>query len=251
MTLLSIENLTVHRNGHPVVRDVSLSIGPGEVVGLVGPNGAGKTTLMRAALGLLAFAGSASLAELSPRARAKAAAWLPQTREITWPVSVETLVSLGRTPYLAGGRRLSVADSQAVQRAIQHMDLGDFADRPANELSGGEQARVLIARVLAQEAPLIIADEPGAGLDPAHQFGLMRVFRDLAAMGQSVFVSLHDLGLAAKHCTRLVMLDQGQLVADGPPIEVLSDARLRDVFSIGGHWGQGPEGEYFHVVERV
>ena len=251
MTLMSVQYLTVHRNRHPVVRDVSLSIGRGEVVGLVGPNGAGKTTLMRGALGLMPSEGQASLAELSPRARAKAAAWLPQMREITWPVSVETLVSLGRTPYLAGGRRLSIEDQQAVTRAIQHMELEGFADRPATELSGGEQARVLIARVLAQEAPLIIADEPVAGLDPAHQFGLMRVFRDLAAGGQSVFVSLHDLGLAAKHCTRLVMLDKGKLVADGPPVEVLSDARLSDVFAIGGLWSHGPEGEYFHVVERV
>ena len=251
MTLLAIQDLTVRRKRNPVVRSVSLKIGRGEVVGLVGPNGAGKTTLMRGALGLLPFEGQASLAELSPRARAKAAAWLPQTREITWPVSVETLVSLGRTPYLAGGRRLSAEDQRAIDQAIEHMQLEGFADRPATELSGGEQARVLIARVLAQEAPLIIADEPGAGLDPAHQFGLMRVFRDLAARGQSVFVSLHDLGLAAKHCTRLVMLDEGALVADGPPVEVLSDAQLRDVFAIGGHWSQGPEGEYFHVVERV
>ena len=251
MTLMSVQNLTVHRGSDLVVRDVSLSIGHGEVVGLVGPNGAGKTSLMRAALGLLPFDGQASLAYLSPRVRAKAAAWLPQTREITWPVSVRTLIALGRTPYLAGGRRLSVEDQQAVQRAIQHMELEAFADRTATELSGGEQARVLIARVLAQEAPLIIADEPGAGLDPAHQFGLMRVFRELATRGQSVFVSLHDLGLAAKHCTRLVMMDRGRVVADGPPVEVLSDARLSEVFAIGGHWGHGPEGEYFHVVERV
>ncbi len=251
MTLLSVQNLTVRRNSHPVVRDVSLTIGSGEVVGLVGPNGAGKTTLMRGALGLLPIEGQSSLADLSPRARAKAAAWLPQTREITWPVSVETLVSLGRTPYLAGGRRLSAEDQRAIGRAIEHMELEAFAERPATELSGGEQARVLIARVLAQEAPLIIADEPVAGLDPAHQFGLMRVFRDLSARGQSVFVSLHDLGLAAKHCTRLVMLEKGELVADGPPVEVLSDARLRGVFAIGGHWSQGPEGEFFHVVERV
>ena len=95
------------------------------------------------------------------------------------------------------------------------------------------------------------ATDGARGLDPAHQFGLMRVFRDLAAGGQSVFVSLHDLGLAAKHCTRLVMLDKGRVVADGPPVEVLSDARLSEVFAIGGHWGQGPEGAYFHVVERV
>ena len=149
MSLLEVANLSVRRADRLVIDDISLTIGAGEVVGLIGPNGAGKTTLMRAALGLLPSLGTSSLAHLSPRERAKVAAWLPQSREIAWPVTVETLVALGRTPYLAGGRKLSDRDRRAVRQAIDYMDLGDFIARPANELSGGEQARVLIARVLA------------------------------------------------------------------------------------------------------
>ena len=247
MSLLTLDQLTVLRGGCPVVDNVSLEIGSGEVVGLIGPNGAGKTTLMRGALGLLPSKGSSSLGALPVRERAKKAAWLPQAREIAWPVTVETLVSLGRSPYLAGGRKLSADDHAAVARALDLMGLSGFADRDATALSGGEQARVLIARVLAQDTPLIVADEPVAGLDPAHQFGLMRVFSELAQCGKSVLVSLHDLGLAARHCTRLVMMAHGQLVADGTPRDVLRDDLLRDVFEVTGRW----DGDAFHVTDAL
>jgi iron complex transport system ATP-binding protein len=245
VSLLSLDLLTVMRGGCPVVDGVTLEIGAGEVVGLIGPNGAGKTTMMRGALGLLAASGGSSLTALHARDRAKAAAWLPQAREIAWPVSVETLVSLGRSPYLAGGRKLSQADHEAVAQALEQMGLTAFARRDATALSGGEQARVLIARVLAQSTPLIMADEPVAGLDPAHQFSLMRVFSKLAQGGKSVLVSMHDLGLAAQYCTRLVMIHRGKLVADGTPREVLSDDRLRDVFQVSGRW----DGDAFHVTD--
>lgn len=245
MSLLSLDLLTVMRGGCPVVDGVTLEIGAGEVVGLIGPNGAGKTTMMRGALGLLAASGGSSLTALHARDRAKAAAWLPQAREIAWPVSVETLVSLGRSPYLAGGRKLSQADHEAVAQALEQMGLTAFARRDATALSGGEQARVLIARVLAQSTPLIMADEPVAGLDPAHQFSLMRVFSKLAQGGKSVLVSMHDLGLAAQYCTRLVMIHRGKLAADGTPREVLSDDRLRDVFQVSGRW----DGDAFHVTD--
>ena len=251
MSLLSLSSLSVHRGNHPVVRDVSLTIEPGEVVGLIGPNGAGKTTLMRAALGLLPFTGHSSLAELPHRARARAAAWLPQQREIAWPVSVETLVALGRTPYIAGGRRLSASDRTAVAHAIERMELAPLAKRTATELSGGEQARALIARTLAQETPLIIADEPVAGLDPAHPISTMRVFRDLASSGRAIFVSLHDLGLAARYCTRIVLLHQGRVLASGSPRDVLTDDRMQTAFAVGGHWVEAPDGPAFQVVERV
>jgi iron complex transport system ATP-binding protein len=245
VSLLSLDLLTVMRGGCPVVDGVTLEIGAGEVVGLIGPNGAGKTTMMRGALGLLAASGGSSLTALHARDRAKAAAWLPQAREIAWPVSVETLVSLGRSPYLAGGRKLSQADHEAVAQALEQMGLTAFARRDATALSGGEQARVLIARVLAQSTPLIMADEPVAGLDPAHQFSLMRVFSKLAQGGKSVLVSMHDLGLAAQYCTRLVMIHRGKLAADGTPREVLSDDRLRDVFQVSGRW----DGDAFHVTD--
>ena len=247
MSLLSVDGLTVMRGSCPVVDQVSFEIRAGEVVGLIGPNGAGKTTMMRGALGLLPSGGTSSIINLPQRERAKAAAWLPQAREIAWPVTVETLVGLGRSPYLAGGRRLSNEDQIIVADALAQMGLASFADRDATQLSGGEQARVLIARVLAQRTPLILADEPVAGLDPAHQFSLMRVFADLAANGKAVLVSMHDLSLAAQYCTRLLMMHRGKIIAHGTPREVLSDTHLRDVFQVTGRW----DSNAFHVTSAL
>ena len=251
MSTLTLSNLTVRRQGCPVVDNVSITVQPGELVGLIGPNGAGKTTLMRAALGLLPFEGRASLAELPSRERAKTAAWMPQIREIAWPVTVETLVSLGRTPYLAGGRRLSVEDRRVVTAAMQRMGLLPLAERTATELSGGEQARALIARALAQNTPLILADEPVAGLDPAHQIATMKTFRALAAEQHGVLVSLHELGLAARYCTSLAVMHGGKLVAHGAPEEVLNAHTVRSVFGVEGRWSSDPDGRTFHVVEEA
>lgn len=249
MTGVRIENLTVRRGPRTVVRGVSLGFEPGQLVGLIGPNGAGKTTLLRATLGLLPHDGTSTLAILSPRDRARTAAWLPQTRDIAWPVDVATLVALGRTPYLAAGRKLSDADRAAIDGAIKRMDLSSLSHRPATELSGGEAARALIARVLAQDTPVIFADEPTAGLDPSHQIAAMTTFRNLAREGKTVVVSLHDLAMASRFCDRLVLLDHGAIAADGGPEDVLDAARMRDVFSIGGHWSETPQGRFFQPIE--
>lgn len=238
MTLLSLDNLTVRRGTCPVVDHVSLTVQPGEFVGLIGPNGAGKTSLLRGALGLLPHEGRSSLADLAPAARARAAAFLPQGREISWPVTVETLVALGR---VADGKGAAAA----VDEALNRMALQAYRHRIATALSGGEQARALIARVLAQETPLVLADEPVAGLDPEAQIRTMEVFATLAAEGKAVITSIHDLGLAARHCSRLIMLHRGQLVADGTPAEVLTDQRLADVFGIKGFHADTPEGPIF------
>ena len=131
------------------------------------------------------------------------------------------------------------------------MELRDLAHRTATELSGGEKARALIARVLAQETPVIFADEPVAGLDPAHQIAAMRVFRTLAREGRTVLVSLHDLGLASRYCDRLILLDHGKVVADGAPRAVLDDARMRSVFAVGGHWSETPQGPIFQALEGL
>ena len=249
MTLLSLEKLTIRRGNCTVISDVSISIRPGECVGLIGPNGAGKTSLMRGALALLPHGGRSSLSEMSAADRARACAWMPQSRDIAWPVSVETLIALGRIPHLPRGSRLGAADRQAVDAAIDHMGLGDLRHRSATELSGGEQARVLIARALAQDTPLLMADEPIAGLDPAGQIATMTMFADLARDGRAVLTSLHDLGLAARHCSRLLLLDHGRLVADGAPAEVLSETNLREVFGVSAHFAQTPQGPVFQPLE--
>ncbi len=243
MSLLVLDRLHVSLDGRPVVSDVSLAVAPGEVVGLVGPNGAGKTTLMRAALGLVPFRGHSSLAALAPGERARAAAFMPQGREIAWPVTVETLVALGRVPWLPARAGLRPEDAAAVARALARLDLAPLAGRTVTRLSGGEQARALLARALAQEAPLLLADEPIAGFDPAHQIGTLRLFRALAAEGRGVLVAIHDLAFAARYCTRLVLLRGGRVEADGPPAEVLTDARLAEVFGVGcfrAETAQGP-----------
>jgi iron complex transport system ATP-binding protein len=249
MTLLSLDRLTVKRGTCPVVDSATLRIEAGELVGLIGPNGAGKTTLMRGALGLLPHTGTSSLTEMTALARARHAAWLPQAREIAWPVAVETLVMLGRTPHLAAGQRPTDSDRDAVARAISTMGLAGFEARAATELSGGEQARVLIARALAQDTPLVLADEPIAGLDPGHQIATMQAFSKLARNGKALLVSLHDLGLAARHCTRLILMHLGRIHADGPPEEVLTEENLAKVFGISAHLTRGPQGVIFQPLE--
>ncbi|MFK7763183.1 MAG: ABC transporter ATP-binding protein [Roseobacter sp.] len=249
MTLLALEQLTVLRDRRSVVDAVNLRIDAGECVGLIGPNGAGKTSLMRAALGLLAHEGHSSLSILPTAHRARAAAWMPQERIIAWPVSVETVVALGRLPHLPRGQALRPDDQTAVENALTKMNLMAMRHRTATALSGGEQARVLIARALAQETPLLIVDEPTAGLDPAGQISTMDVFAQAAAGGRGVFVSLHDLGLAARHCTRLVLMNHGTLVADGPPEKVLTDENLRHVFGVSAHFMQTDNGLVFQPME--
>lgn len=236
---LSLRNLTVDGR----VTGVTLDVPAGCFVGLIGPNGAGKSTLMRAALGLIPADGHSDLAALPPRQRARRAAWLPQSREVAWPVPVAALVRLGR---LAQGpdpdRRAAEA---AVTEALAALDITHLRDRPATELSGGELARALIARLLAQRTPLILADEPVAGLDPAHQLAVMALFRDLARAGRTVIASVHDLGLAARFCDRLVLLDAGRVAADGPPARVLTPNRLRASFGVAGAFVDGPGGQAF------
>lgn len=237
MSLMRLTHMTVRRGDCPVVDDVSLTVQSGEFVGLLGPNGAGKTTLLRAALGLLPHEGGSSLSALSLAARARAAAFLPQGREIAWPVAVADLVALA-------GRGQAATD-----RAIARMGLEAYRARSATALSGGEQARVLIARALAQDAPLLLADEPVAGLDPEAQIRTCKVFQDLAAEGRGVVASLHDLGLAARHCTRLVLMANGRVVADGPPREVLSEANLAAVFGVRGYHAETPMGPVFQPMD--
>jgi ABC-type cobalamin/Fe3+-siderophores transport system ATPase subunit/ABC-type Fe3+-siderophore transport system permease subunit len=246
MSLLSLDALTVRRGTCPVVDEVTLRVDPGEFIGLIGPNGAGKTSLLRGALGLLAAEGGSSLAALPLPARARAAAFLPQSRDIAWPVTVETLVALGRVPHGGG---LTAADRAAVDRALARMGLDAYRGRTATALSGGEQARVLIARALAQDTPLLLADEPVAGLDPESQIRTMQVFAGLAAEGRAVIASIHDLGLAARHCTRLVMLSRGRVAADGPPADVLTPAHLDRVFGVRAFYAQTPDGPVFQPLD--
>ena len=240
---LDIENLSVRRGRRLTVDHASLTAEPGEFIGLIGPNGAGKTSLMRAALGLIPATGQSSLAALPPAHRALTAAWLPQTREAAWPITAEALIRLGRIPHARPD-----ADPAHIEAAMTRMGITHLRARPVTELSGGEQARVLIARALAQDTPILMADEPIAGLDPAHQISAMTNFRALADDGRLVIASLHDLGLAARHCTRLVLMNQGRIIADGPPTQVLTPTLLAQVFGIEGYFAETPAGPVFQPL---
>ncbi|KAF0283782.1 ABC transporter ATP-binding protein [Spiribacter roseus] len=232
MNALTIRDFSVSLGDGPVLEHVNLHIQPGELVGLIGPNGAGKTSLMRAALGLIPATGHCSLAGLDDRSRARTVAWMPQDRSVAWPISVAALVMLGRMPHRMPGQRPSAQDHEQVAAAIRQVGLAGFEQRAVTRLSAGERTRALIARALAQQTPLVMADEPIAGLDPAHQITTMETFSGIAASGRSVLVSMHDLGLAARHCTRLILVGEGRVVADGTPHQVLTADHLARIFHI-------------------
>src|SRR5690606_11931824 len=156
-------------------------------------------------------------------------------RVLGWRLSVADVVALGRMPWRGFAKGFGEHDRAACRRAMELMEVLALSERPATELSGGEQARVLAARAVAQETPLLIADEPASGLDPAHQMTMMRAIRALAGEGRAVLVSLHDLTLAARWCDRILMLKEGRLAADGTPDEVMTTETLRRVYGVTAH----------------
>jgi iron complex transport system ATP-binding protein len=224
-----------------VLHDISLSLTSGHLVALVGPNGAGKTTLLRALAGLVPATGAIelgghALSSLSLRDRARHLAYLPQGHIVHWPLPARDIVALGRYPHGATDpARLSPRDIQAVTRAMQVADVVQFADRRANELSGGERSRVALARVLAVEAPVILADEPTSSLDPRHQLDVMNTLRAAADRGVLVILVTHDLGLAARFADRVLVLSAGRLVSQERPAKALSAQVMADVFRISAY----------------
>lgn len=237
MVTLTTQALSVSLGTRTVMDGMSLSLEPGRLIGIIGPNGAGKSTLVRALLGLVPYRGNIALdgAEITSLTRAQIArelAYLPQGQILHWPLSVERLVGLGRLPHLAPMSRISAADQTIIDRAMKRADIEHLRDRVATELSGGERARVLLARALAVEARGLIADEPLASLDPGHQIDVMELLRSEAASGALVVAVLHDLTMAARYCDRLLLMDRGRLVAQGAALEVLNEANLRSVYGV-------------------
>ena len=214
---------------------MTASLRPAEITAICGPNGAGKSSLLACLAGLLApQAGSVTLAgapllAMDSRVRAQAIGFLPQTPEIAWDVSVEVLVSLGRLPWprdVNGG----------IEAALAAMDLALLRHRPVSRLSGGERARALMARVLAGEPQWLLADEPLANLDLAHAAALVRALRKEAQAGRGVVLVLHDLAQAMNHADRVLVLDSGWLVADGPPAQALSSEAIAAIWGVEARW---------------
>ena len=239
---LQLTDVGVRLGARMVLDGVSLGVAAGELVGIVGPNGAGKTTLIRAALGLQALtAGEARLGgeavrRLSPAQLALRAAYLPQERRLAWNVTALGAASLGAM------NQPPVRAQERAREALAKVGLAHMAGRGVFDMSGGERARVLLARLLAGRAPLLLADELTAGLDPGAQLMALELMRAEASGGAAVVLTLHDLGLAARTCDRLVVLDRGRVVADGPPRQALSETVLGAVFALEGQLIETPAG---------
>ncbi len=253
MSGLEAQALAVRLGGRTVLDGVTLKLRPGEVVALAGANGAGKSTLLACLAGLRRPEGGAvrldglPLDALAPRARARRLAWLPQTPEVGWPMSVETLAGLGRLPRL-GGRGPGTDDRAAVARALRAVDLEALAGRDARTLSGGERARALLARALAGEPDWLLADEPLAGLDPLHVLETGALLRRTAAGGVGVLATVHDLQAAARFADRLVVLAGGRVLAYGAPAAVLTPDLLARAYGVSARVGAGASGPVVEVL---
>jgi iron complex transport system ATP-binding protein len=238
MTLAAETVTVVRRGGRVVLEAVDCAFAPGRITGIVGPNGAGKSTLLKTLARILPLSrgrvvlDGRDIASFDRLALSSAIAYLPQERSVHWPLAVRDIVGLGRIPHHTGPRAPSRKDREAIDAAIATMDLRHLADRRSDQISGGELARALIARALAQEARVILADEPMAGLDPAHALELFRVLRELATQQRTVAVALHDLTSAARFCDDIVMLCEGRVASRGPTAEVLDAAHLAPVFGV-------------------
>ena len=224
------------------LRGVSVALQPGQVTAICGPNGAGKSTLLGCLAGIIAPGSGAvtldgqPLAALPPRTRAQALGYLPQQAEVAWDLSVETLAGIGRLPWNAG----AAADRAAVEAALSALELEPLRQRPQSQLSGGERARALLARVLAGTPRWLLADEPLANLDLAHQLALLAQLRGLAGQGIGAVLVLHDLAQAMNHADRVVVLDQGRVVADGAAETALSEQVIESVWGIKARWLGNP-----------
>ena len=224
--MLRFENVAVQRGNTEVVSDLSLTVESGQIHSLLGPNGAGKSSLLQAAIGVLSYSGRIAGNEQI--------GYLTQSAPLPWPMTVSDFVQLG-----------GYSNAVRLSNVAAKLGLTQYLDTPATQLSGGQYARARIARVLMGDAPVLLFDEPVAHLDPAHQLGLMNLFRQLAAEGRAVGIVLHDLTLASRFSDQVSLLRAGQLIATGQPRKVLTPANLSQVFGIEARRHADEAGDYW------
>ena len=246
MTELRFTNAGFGYGARPVLGRFDLALAPAGLTALVGPNGAGKSTCLKLAAGLLEPSGGRvqlegrSVAAMPPRERARRIAYLASDGRLAWPMPAEAVVALGRVPWRQPLRALGEADKAAIEAAMRRTGVTQLADRRFDTLSSGEKARVLMARVLAVGAGLIVLDEPTAALDVRHQLELMDILKAEARNGAQILVAVHALDLAARYADRVLVMQEGRLVADGPAHAALGEAVVRDVFGVEAPGGIQP-----------
>ncbi|WP_281539807.1 ABC transporter ATP-binding protein [Selenomonas noxia] len=223
-------------NGRVILENVSFSVGEGEIVGLIGPNGAGKSTLLKTLRGILPMlSGSAALMgddinTLDAKEFARRAAYLQQRVEMTFDYTARDIVLAGRYPYLSWWSQEREHDLAIAEACMAYTGVSELADNPLHAMSGGQRQRVLLAKVLAQQTPVLFLDEPATGLDIIYQEEIFRFCRELSAAGKTVLLVAHELSLAARFCSRLLLIGRGTLLADGVPKDVLTDGLLSQAY---------------------
>ncbi|VAW76180.1 hypothetical protein MNBD_GAMMA12-1843 [hydrothermal vent metagenome] len=236
--LYQASGINLMRQKRQVLYDVSIAIQSGQVTGLIGPNSAGKSSLLEVLTGFLTpQTGTVALKEKevarwSSTELAKVVAYMPQENLAHWPVSVYDYVALGRIPHLGFEQKANAQGQAFIELALQKVDVAHLRYRPVTELSGGELSRVCLARVLAVDAEVILADEPIAGLDPGQQLSIMQVLQQEAKAGKAVVAVVHDLAIAGRFCDSLWLMNKGKIVCSGAPDDVLSKQNLREVYHI-------------------
>lgn len=245
MSRIEAGGVFVWRGGVAVLKGVSAAAASGEVVGLIGPNGSGKTTLLMALAGLVPTSGGTvtvdgeAIAGLPADQRARRIGYLEQSPAAEWPIAVERVVALGRLPHRSSFAGETADDAAAVAEAMARCELDSLAGRAVSRLSGGERARVMLARALAGKPAILLADEPVAELDPYHQLQVMELLRRQAAEGTVVVVVLHDLSLAMRFCDRVYLLDNGGIAAAGKTADVVGSPVAEQVFAVSLRRGDG------------
>lgn len=235
--LLKIDGLDFYVNGTNILRNIGLEAGKSEFIGLIGPNGAGKTTLLKCINGInrgtgRVEIGGTSLTSMSAREVAGKVAMLYQDTTVTFPFSVLDIVLTGRYHQLGRLRAESPEDYRTARRYMDYTDTLQFENRPINTLSGGERQRVLFAKVLTQETELILLDEPSASLDIAHEEQIFKYSAELCQTGKTVIAAVHDLKTAAHFCTRLILMKDGRIIADGTPEAVVTQKNLSEAYGV-------------------
>jgi len=256
--MIELENVTFAYETEPVLREVSLQIPAGQMLGIIGPNSSGKSTLLRLVAGILRPDGGRVLidgresASLSRREAARLVSFVPQETPVSFPFRVSEIVLMGRTPHLGLFSFERDEDLRIARQALEATDTYHLRQRYLDELSGGERQLVIMARALAQAAPVMLLDEPTTFLDVRHQVDIFEIItRQKREQGRTVLVVSHDLNMASQYCARLVLLDRGRIVADGTPEEVLNAAVLEETYKVKMNVQKDPaSGRPFVIPER-